>query len=165
MENADTYIPDLNTTLFALGSSLDTAIAELSAMSFHPYDIMKAQHFEPDHVFQGINDTDLPIVDVKTVIKGLEKQYESHQERVLDYLSKPNEIDISQAHEQLTALAELSGKDNYVVTPEKQRNYIELLELITSVDINGITNENCIDIIHKIGYSVFQTFGKQTVKV
>jgi hypothetical protein len=155
---------ELSATTYAICTSIDVFIQAISSIPQHPYEQMKYVLFEKDHKFPTLAEVKVPeVVDTKTLIKGFETCYECYQERVLDYLSTPDKFSIEQANNQMSALAELSSNNTYVVTPQRHRNYIEALELIQGIDINSINETNCNEIINKIGYTVLQVFQKKTV--
>jgi hypothetical protein len=161
-----TTAAELSTTTYAICSSIDLFIRAISSIPQHPYDQVKAVLFGENYKFPTIQEIDLPeTIDTPTIIKGLEKTYETYQDRVLDYLSTPENFSIEHAGNQLTALAELSTNNTYVVTPEKYQEYIKTLEAIQSINIRDINDTNCYELVNKIGVMVLQTFQKKTITV
>jgi hypothetical protein len=161
-----TTASELSSTTYAICSSIDLLLQAISSIPEHPYDQFKEILFGKEYDFPTICDIRVPeTLDTSTIIKGLEQTYETHQERILDYLSAPDNFSIEQAGNQLTALAELSTNNTYVVTPEKYQEYVKTLETLQSINIRDVNATNCHDIIKKIGYIVLQTFQKKTIKV
>lgn len=164
MESFSTNYSELTSTLFNLSSSIQAFTDSLSSIPQHPYDATKATYFSPDHKFSTINDVMVPEqVCLNTIIKGFEKLHDTYQNNILEYLAKPSEYDLSDAGGQFTILAEPLGNNKYIVTEDKYRSYIETLEIIQSIDISKVNEDNCLDLIHKVCYSVLHSMQKRTV--
>lgn len=159
-----TILSELSSTVFGLCSSIDTLLQVATAIPQHPYDILKYSLFDKEHTFPTISDIEVPeTVELKTIIKGLEVEYDNYQERVLDFLKEPKNFNLELANEQMSPLAELSGNNTYVVTTQKQKAYIEALELIQSVDLNSINNNNSREIVNKLGFTILKLFHQKTI--
>jgi len=155
---------ELSSTTFAMCSSIEALVKVISSIPQHPYDQLKYTLFEEGYKFPTINDIIVPeAIQTQTLIKGLEKSFETHQDRVLDYLSSSENCNIQESGNQLTALAELSSNNTYVVTPDKYRMYVEALEVIQGINIRDINKDNCYEIVNKIGYMLLNVFEKKTI--
>lgn len=164
MESISTNYSELTSTLFNLSSSIQVCIDSLSSIPQHPYDATKVTYFPSNYKFPTIDDVVVPEqVCLNTIIKGFEKLHDSYQNNILEYLAKPSEYDLSDAGGQLTVLAEPLGNNKYIVTEDKYRSYIETLEIIQSIDVSKVNEDNCLDLIHKVCYSVLQSMQKKTV--
>ena len=159
-----TLSPELTSTLAFLTSSIDAITSAISSLAQHPYDLAKSLYFEPSYIFPTIDSVEVPeMVTLETLARGFEKNHVVYQDRIIDYISNPLKYDVSEAGDQLNLLAELSGDSKFIVTPERYSSYITTLEMIQNLNIDDVNDENCEELILKIGYSVLNTFCKKTL--
>lgn len=164
MEKYSTLQAELSYTLFHLSSSIQAFSDTLTSIPQHPYDATKALYFPVDYKFPTVCDVTVPEdVCLNTIIKGFDMVHHRYQEKILDYLSCPSEYDLTDAGNQFTILAEQLSDKKYIVTEDKYRMYIETLELIQSIDIRSINEDNCVDLIHKVCFTVLNALQKKTI--
>ena len=164
MENYSALQAELSSTLFHLSSSIQAFSDTLTSIPQHPYDATKAMYFPVDYKFPTVYDVNVPEdVCLNTIIKGFDTVHHRYQEKILDYLSCPNEYDLTDAGNQFTILAEHLGENKYIVTEDKYRMYLEALELIQGIDITSVNEDNCVELIHKICFTVLQALQKKTI--
>ena len=157
----DTKIRDLNTVINALSSSIATFADTLSTAYMHPYDAAAAELFDKDHVFPTVEDIVVPdVINTETIIKGLEAIGSQHQTHILEYLNDTSKYDVTHCNNQVTLLSELSTDNKFVTTLERKQKYHETLEVIQNIDITSINENNCKDIIQKLGYKFLNIFQK-----
>jgi hypothetical protein len=148
-----------------LDTLLQTSEHLLSSIPTNPYEAVKQILFEPDHKFPTIEDVQVPEeVTTEGIISTIEQIETNYQKVLIDSKINPEKYNILEPDEHVTILAELSGENTYLTTQEKYKNYIEYLELVNSVDIDSVTDENCYDIIKKLGYFFVSAVNKKTVK-
>jgi hypothetical protein len=159
MEEYNTLSPELTSTLFSLTSAIDTTTRAITALAQHPYDYAKSLYFEPDHVFQTINDVQVPEnVTLEILLKQFDKRQQEYENMVIDYLSEPSQYDLTSSNNQVNLLSVLSSDNKFVIPEKKYCSYIETLEILQSIDMDNITEENCEEIALKIGHTVLRTF-------
>lgn len=149
-----------------LSATLLSAEQLLSATSVTPYEAIKAELFPPDYKFPTIDTVQVPeSITVEGLISKIEEMESNYQKNLIETQINPDKYTVHEPDGYLSILAEVSGENNFVVTEEKQKNYIEYLELINNTDIDSITEENCYDVIKKLGYFFVSAVGKKTVRI
>ena len=159
MEYPNTYSPELTSTLFELTSAIDATTRAISALAQHPYDYAKSLYFEDEHVFQTFNEVDIPsCVTPEALIESFEKRHMDYQNTILQYISNPSQYDLTHSNNQVNLLCTLSCDNKFVIPEEKYVEYITTLEILQSLKLEDVTNENCEQIALKIGYLINNVF-------
>jgi len=159
MDDYSTLSPDFSSTLFALTSAIDATTRAISALSQHPYDYAKSLYFEDDHVFPTFNEVEVPnCITPEALIESFEKRHNEYQDTVVRYITNPKDYDLTNSNNQVNLLCTLSGDNKFVITNEKQAEYLTTLETLQSLKIDDVTDENCEEIALKIGYLVNKVF-------
>lgn len=157
-------IPGLSAAIAEFDLALETLTEQITALAVGPYEMQKAMLFEKDHKFPTLDDIKVPEnVTTEGLINAIDNIEKQHQKVVIDSIINPESYNIIDNDNQVSILSELSGSNTYVVTEQKLKNYFEYLELIYSIDIDSITNENSNDIIRKLGYFYANSVGRKTV--
>ena len=150
----------------SLSSVMLSAEQVLSATPNNPYDALKAQLFPSDYKFLTIDDIQVPEdITVQQIISCIEEQEKAYKEKLIETQINPDKYTIHETDNYLSIHAECSGENCFVVTEEKQKNYIENLELINSTDIDSVNKNNCHDIIKKLGYFYMTKVAAPTIKM
>lgn len=148
-----------------LDELLRTSEQLLSSIPTNPYEAVKQILFEPDHKFPTLEDINVPAnVTTEGIIATIEQIEDNYQKVLIDSTINPDKYNILEPDGHVTILAELSGNNTYLTTTEKYKNYIEYLELVNSVDIDTVNEDNCYDIIKRLGYFFVSSVSKKTVK-
>lgn len=154
----------MNSLDWALSAIMLSAQQQLSATPINPYDALKLQLFPCDHKFPTIDDVIIPegitLEGMISSIEDIEKQY---QKNLIETQINPDKYSVEEQDGYLSIIAECSGSNCFVVTEEKQKGYIEYLELIRSTDIDSVNQDNCRDIAKKLGYFYLSRVSKKTV--
>lgn len=159
MDDYSALTPELSSTIFALTSALDATTRAISALSQHPYDYAKSLYFEEDHVFPTFNDVNVPTcITPEVLIESFEKRHNEYQDIVVKYITNPDSYDLTQSNNQVNLLCTLSGDNKFVIPEEKHAEYLTTLEILQSLKIDDVTDENCEEIALKIGYLVNKVF-------
>jgi hypothetical protein len=145
--------------------SMRTTLQGLSAPIIHPWDALKLTLFEPEHKFPTIKDITVPeeitLENIQDKIKEHTKQYKS---RVMDCITNREDYAFIGVFDQVSLISEPSGTDCFAVTDDRLRNYVEALEVMHSIDIDSVTEENCEEYIKKIGYCLTNVLTRKTIK-
>lgn len=141
-----------------------TLIQSLSTEAIHPYDLVKMSLFGPEYKFPTIDDIEVPEeVTTQSIVDKLKQQEKTYRSNLLDYMHNKETFDVTGFHDHVSILSELSGEKNFVVTEKRFKNYIEALEIITSIDRESINEENYSDYYKKIGYCLTKVLSQKTV--
>lgn len=138
------------TSLTHLVTSLETEVtAALSAVPTHPYDRLKYQYFGADYCFKCLEDIEEP-----DHIPG---------DNCVDYIRNKNKELMATTFHNLTCKEEekchtaftINSGGQLIPDHEKQKNYIEFLEIARNIPIHTIDETNYLSIAKKlIGYYV-----------
>ena len=159
MDDYNTISPELSSTIFALTSAIDATTRAISALSQHPYDYAKCLYFEDNHVFPVFNEIEVPdCVTPEALIESFEKRHNEYQEAVVNFINNPKEYDLTESGNQVNLLCTLSSDNKFVIPKEKYAEYLTTLEILQSLKIDDITDDNCEQIALKIGYLVNNAF-------
>jgi hypothetical protein len=143
-------------------------LAELSGLALTPYEATKLSLFGKDYEFPTIDEIEVPEeITTSGLIKKISEIQDDYQCVLLDNIVNPENYQCVSIGENMCMLAELSAKDEdkktYVVTEDKYKSYIEYLEIIQQIDLNSINQQNCNEIIRKLGYVFVNTYSKKTI--
>jgi hypothetical protein len=145
--------------------SMRTTIKSLSAPIVHPWDGVKMTLFEPDHKFPTIEDIEVPeeitLENIQDKIKEHTKVYKS---RIMDSIANRDTFTFLGPFDQVSLISEVSGTDCFAVTEDRFRSYVEAVEVMRSIDIDSITEENCTEYIKKLGYCLSNVLTRKTIK-
>ena len=159
-EQLTAFMADMSTALLS-------AQAVLSAIPASPYEHTKLMLFGTDYEFPTISDVEVPQgITVDGMIKKLDKVQEQHQDMMIDYITNPTCYTTIGHSDYLTPISELSAGDNgsaFVLTDDKYKSFIEHLEICSSLKDVKITEDNCKELITKIGYSLVKTLNTRTI--
>lgn len=147
-----------------LSGAMLSAAQLLSATPINPYQALKAQLFPPDYKFPTIDDVEVPEwVTLDGMISKIQEIETTYQKNLIETQVNADKYAVHEPDGYLSILAECSGDNCFVVTEEKQKNYIEYLELINSTDIDSVNQDNCREIAKKLGYFYITRVGRKTV--
>lgn len=151
-------------SLLRASMALTSALAQLTAIPGHPYEATKLMLFGEDYEFPALSSVEIPEgITTEGMIAKLTEIESNYQTAFLDTVMNPQDYKIIEPNNILTPLAELSGKNTYVVTEQKYKNYIEFLEMIRQLDYYSINKDNSYDLTQKIGYACLTMAGTKTV--
>jgi hypothetical protein len=159
------YLTSLSSAIDFTHQAILSATQALSAnRDDTPYDAIKYSFFDRDYKFPTIDEIEIPAtVTSDTIQKGLLQKVEAHQDRVLDEVVN-NEADLNDVN-RFSMLSELSGETTWVITPDKNRKYIEFFEVLRSIDMTSLTSQEiCQEYINRLGYCMLQVLTQKTVK-
>lgn len=132
-------------TLTHTVTSLEQSIeASLSAIPIHPYERLKYEYFGPDHCFKCLDD--------------IEEPEKIPFERCIEYIKQKSDEALSTTFHNLTcceedkiytAFACCSG-DKLMPDHNRQKKYIEFLEIARNIPIEEITEENYMSVAKKL---------------
>lgn len=144
---------ELLSSMQLLSDEIDEAIAQLSSMPTNLYEAEKVVLFGPDYKFKTLSEYVVPSDFVITdVIQNVEKSYDRYEKTMIEIIQTPQKFDLPEEFYGMSMLFEMSGNKVWE-SEEKKKKYIEHLEMIMSIDIRDINEENCLDIITKIAHS------------
>jgi len=143
-------------------------MAELSGLALTPYEATKLSLFGKDYEFPTIDDIKVPEeITTSGLIKKITEIQDNYQCVLLDNIVNPQDYVCVSMGDNLCMLSELSAQDEnkktYVVTEDKYKSYIEYLEVIQQIDLGSINQQNCNEIIRKLGYAFVNTYSKKTI--
>jgi len=145
--------------------SMRTTLQGLSAPIIHPWDALKMSLFESEHKFPTIDDIEVPeeitLENIQDKIKEHTKQYKS---RMMDCITNREDYTFIGPFDQVSLISEPSGTDCFAVTEDRLKGYVEALEVMHSIDIDSVTEENCEEYIKKIGYCLSNVLTRKTIK-
>ncbi len=147
-----------------LSAVMLSAQQQLSATPINPYEALKQQLFPCDYKFPTIDDVEVPkSVTLEGMIASIEDIEKQYQKNLIETQINSDMYEVHEPDGYLSILAECSGEDCFVVTEEKQKGYIEYIELIRSTDIDSVNQDNCRDIARKLGYFYLTKVGRKTI--
>ena len=156
----------ISTIMAEISSSISTAQQQISAIPFHPYEAAKAMLFENDYKFPTIEDIVVPEeITPEGLVDKITQMQKQYQNVLIDYISNPSLYTVEGFSNHLSPLAELSGANTFVVTPEKYKEYIKFLEVLQSINLNDITKDSSKETIKKIGYSLVSCLNRKTINI
>jgi hypothetical protein len=156
----------MNSLDCALSAVMLSAAEQLSATPINPYQALKAQLFPSDYKFPTIDDVQVPeSVTIEGMIAKIQEIETNYQKNLIETQINSDKYTVHEPDGYLSILAECSGDNCFVVTEEKQKGYIEYLELIRSTDIDSVNQDNCREIAKKLGYFYLTKVGKATVRI
>jgi hypothetical protein len=154
----------MNTLDCVLSAVMLSAARQLSATPINPYQALKTQLFPPDYKFPTIDDVEVPEwVTLDGMISKIQEIETTYQKNLIETQVNADKYIVQEPDGYLSILAECSGDNCFVVTEEKQKNYIEYLELINSTDIDSVNQDNCREIAKKLGYFYITRVGRKTI--
>lgn len=137
-------IGNLDTLTHAVTSLEESVHAMLSGIPVHPYERIKYDYFGPDYQFKTLEDLEDPReIDHQKCVEIL-RGSTNHL-----YSTTFHNLTCCEEHKCQTAFTKMSG-DLIVEDHEKQKNYIEFMELARSIPIDSITDDNCLEIARKL---------------
>jgi hypothetical protein len=155
----------LSGTLLDLSTVMTSAIDSLSGLPQLPYQFTKELLFGKDYKFPTVEEVEIPQgVTPEGMVAKITEIETNYQKTLIDTITNPEDYNIQAPDNHLSILAELSGDNTYVVTPEKFKNYIEYLEMVQAIDIDSITQDNAVEKIDKLTYFYVNMLNKKTVK-
>ena len=142
--NAIKSLDSLTHSVTSLESSVN---ALLSGIPVHPYERIKYDYFGSDYGFKTLDDLEDPIgMDHLKNIEILKKSAEDL------YSTTFHNLTCCEDDKCGTAFSKMSC-DKLVEDHQKQKNYIEFLEIARSIPIDSVTETNCSEIARKLlGY-------------
>jgi len=125
-------------------TELETLIDSLSTASVTPYQRILQEHFEPEHKFKTIDDIPEPeAVPTEQCANYIQAKNKQLQDTMFHNLTCCDEHKITTPYTTI--------ENNIpVVDLEKQKKYLEFIEIVRNIPINSITPENCETITKKI---------------
>jgi hypothetical protein len=155
----------LSATLLDLNTVMTSAVESLTAIPQLPYQFTKEMLFGKDYKFPTIDDVKVPEgITPEGMAAKITEIETNYQKTLIDTITNPQDYNIVAPDNHLSILAELSGDNTYVVTEEKFKGYIEYLEMVQSINIDSITQDNAVDMINRLGYFYLNTINKKTIK-
>lgn len=141
-----------------------TLLQNLSTEVVHPYDLVKTSLFGPEHKFPTIDDIEVPEeITTQSIVDKLKEQEKDYRSNLIDYMHNKDKYEVTGFHDHVSILSELSGENCFVVTEKRFKNYIETVEVISSIDRESINEENYLDYYKKIGYCLTKILSQRTV--
>ena len=157
-------LESLSATLLDLNSVMTSAVDSLSSIPQLPYQFTKELLFGKDYKFPTINDIEVPEgITPEGMAAKISEIETNYQKTLIDTITNPQDYNVQAPDNHLSILAELSGDNTYVVTQDKFKGYIEYLEVVQSINLDSITQENAVDMINKLGYCYLNCINKKTV--
>ncbi len=135
---------DLGTLTHVVTSLEHTVESCLSSIPSHPYERLKYNYFGPDYQFKTLQD--------------IEEPEKIPYEKCLEYIKQKNEqvmfttfhnLTCDEENKIYTAFMCCSG-DKFIPDHQRQKKYIEFLEIARNIPITSITSENCNGIAKKL---------------
>lgn len=125
-------------------TAIESATNILSSIPVHPYEILLSEYFEPDHKFKTIDDIPdpgpLPLVECLNFIK----EKNNHANKIMFH-------NLTACEEQkFSSVFCYLSNDQVMVNREKEKNYLEFYELLRSIPLDSINEENCDTIANKL---------------
>lgn len=158
-------LESLSATLLDLNTVMTSAVESLTAIPQLPYQFTKELLFGKDYKFPTIDDIKVPEgITPEGMAAKIAEIETNYQKTLIDTITNSQDYNVVAPDNHLSILAELSGDNTYVVTEEKFKGYIEYLEMVQSIDMDSITQENAVDMINKLGYFYLSTINKKTIK-
>lgn len=158
-------LESLSATLLDLNSVMVSAVDSLSSIPQLPYQFTKEILFGKDYKFPTIDDVQVPEGITPEGMAAKISEIETNYQKILiDTITNPQDYNVVAPDNHLSILAELSGDNTYIVTEEKFKGYIEYLEMVQSINLDSITQDNAVDMINKLGYFYLNTINKKTVR-
>jgi len=137
-------IDNLGSLTHAVTSLEESVHAMLSGIPVHPYERIKYDYFGPDYQFKTLEDLEDPReIDHQKCVEIL-RGSTNHL-----YSTTFHNLTCCEEHKCQTAFTKMSG-DLIVEDHEKQKNYIEFMEMARSIPIDSITDDNCLEIARKL---------------
>jgi hypothetical protein len=135
---------DLTSFTHTITSLEQEMTASLSAVPVHPYERLKYSYFGPNHEFKKIED--------------LQEPDEIPLDNCLEYIKSKNKELMSTSFHNLTCCVEervdtaftQMSCDCVVPDYDKQKNYIEFVEMVRNIPLDSITDFNYLPIAKKI---------------
>lgn len=157
-------LESLSATLLDLNSVMTSAVDSLSSIPQLPYQFTKELLFGKDYKFPTINDIEVPEgITPEGMAAKISEIETNYQKTLIDTITNPQDYNVQAPDNHLSILAELSGDNTYVVTQDKFKGYIEYLEVVQSINLDSVTQENAVDMINKLGYCYLNCINKKTV--
>jgi len=141
-----------------------TLLQNLSAEPMHPYDLIKMSLFGADHKFPTIDDIEVPQeITPQSIVDNLKDHEKEYRSNLLEYMHNKEDYQLTGFHDHITMLSEPSGDKCFTVTEKRFKNYIETVEIITSINLEDINELNYMDYYKKIGYCLTKVLTQRTV--
>lgn len=157
-------LESLSATLLDLNTVMTSAVESLTAIPQLPYQFTKELLFGKDYKFPTIDDIEVPEgITPEGMAAKIAEIETNYQKTLIDTITNPLDYNVQAPDNHLSILAELSGDNTYVVTQDKFKSYIEYLEVVQSINLDSITQENAVDMINKLGYCYLNCINKKTV--
>lgn len=157
-------LDSLSATLMDINAVMLSAVDSLSSIPQIPYQFTKELLFGKDYKFPTLDDIEVPEgITPEGMAAKIAEIETNYQKTLIDTITNPEDYNVQAPDNHLSILAELSGDNTYIVTQEKFKSYIEYLEVVQSIDIDSITQENAVDMINKLGYFYINCLNKKTV--
>ena len=157
-------LESLSATLLDHNTVMTSAVESLTAIPQLPYQFTKELLFGKDYKFPTINDIEVPEgVTSEGMVAKISEIETNYQKTLIDTITNPQDYNVVAPDNHLSILAELSGDNTYVVTQDKFKSYIEYLEVVQSIDLDSVTQENAVEMINKLGYCYLNCINKKTV--
>lgn len=123
---------------------LDSLVDSLSSIPLHPYQNLLWKHFEPGYKFKTIDDIPEPdAIPTTECLRYISKKEQEISKTIFHNLTCCPE------HQLHSAFEFLSG-EQIVCNIEKQKNYIEFIEMLRQIPLDSITLENSNVLTKKI---------------
>ena len=125
-------------------SEIDNLLNSLSSIPLHPYQNLLWRHFDPNHNFKTIDDIPEPEkIPTKECLNYIAKKEQEINKTLFHNLTCAPE-------QQITSVFEALSGDCVVCDFEKQKNYLEFIEMVRQIPIDTITSENSNSLAKKI---------------
>jgi hypothetical protein len=135
---------DLTSLTHTVTSLEQEMTASLSAIPLHPYERLKYDYFGTDYEFKKFEDLeesdDIPLKNCLEYIKDKNKELMS---TTFHNLTCCEEERINTAFTQMSC-------DCIVPDYDKQKNYIEFVEMVRNIPIDSVTDTNYLSVAKKI---------------
>lgn len=148
-ELSSALVEKLNVTTAELLSALNS----LSGVPIHPYERLKYDYFgDVNYKFKTIDDIEPPKdFCINTCISSLTSITQKQQEQFNTKLQYIDQIhDMPNIEHAFTSLSSTDTQDHFIVDVEQTKNFIEFNEILRTIPVESITQENSLEIAHKI---------------
>lgn len=125
-------------------SELNDLINSLSSIPLHPYQNLLWKHFDPDHQFKTFDDIPEPEkIPTKECLDYINKKEQEINKTLFHNLTAAPE-------QQVTSIFDTLSGEQVICNIEKQKSYLEFIEMLKQIPLDSITSENSTSLTKKI---------------